>query len=256
MTSTSLYAVRNTGGAFDKIEIILGAYSQLRISGITRSPTPEDLETALCRLENMAAEWDTTAMAAGYNFEDTPNPNSPSGLIRGYRHAFETNLAVKLIPDFNKEVPQVLLAEARQSLSNLVGRLAAQRVRQVDYPNRQPIGSGNSRSYSRWARFYRTAEQTPLNSTSISLFVGDTHDFTQHYDSVLNDGETVDSYSLVVDSGLTIESEALSSPDITYRVKGVSSPTSSTPQITVVATTSEGRVITRRHYVTVEPTGA
>ena len=88
MSNTSLYAARDTGGVTDKVDIILGAYSQLRISGITRSPTPEDLETALCRLENMAAEWDTVGTSVGYNFEDEPDPNSNSGIKRGYRHAF------------------------------------------------------------------------------------------------------------------------------------------------------------------------
>ncbi|KZX80625.1 hypothetical protein A3717_39370, partial [Alcanivorax sp. HI0013] len=166
MSNTSLYAVRDTGGVTAKVDIILGAYSQLRISGITRSPTPEDLETALCRLENMAAEWDTVGTSAGYNFEDEPDPNSNSGIIRGYRNAFETNLAVRLIPDFNKTVPASLMMQASQSLSNLFARAAMQRVRGVQYPDRQPTGSGNNIRVGRWARFYSKPIEAPRASTT------------------------------------------------------------------------------------------
>lgn len=259
MTNTSLYSVAATGGITYKIDIIVGAYSQLRISGITRSPTPEDLELALCRLENMAAEWGTTSDDAGYFFEDEPDPNSPSGLIRGYRNAFETNLAVRLIPDFNKQIPPALELGASQSLSNMIGRLAAQRMRHVDYPSRQPIGSGNSYQYSRWARFYRTGGNPPNASTSDSMFVGDVRDYVEHYDSYLNDGEVIASYSIVVDSGLTVVSDSLVSPDISYRIQaGTASENLSNTvyQITIVATTDAGRVETRRRFIQVSPTGA
>lgn len=259
MSTTSLYSVAATGGITYKIDIILGAYSQLRISGITRAPTPEDLETALCRLENMAAEWGTTSDDAGYFFEDEPDPNSPSGLIRGFRHCYETNLAVKLIPDFNKPVPPTLQMEASQSLSNMIGRLAAQRMQQVNYPSRQPIGSGNSYKYSRWARFYRVNGNAPNSSTSDSMFVGDVRDYVEHYDSYLEDGEVISSYTIVVDSGLTVVSDSLSSPDISYRIQGgTSSPntTDAVYQVTIVATTDTGRVEARRRFIQVSPTGA
>lgn len=256
MTSTSLYAVRDTGGTVDKIDIISDAYSQLRISGITRSPTPEDLEVALSRLEDMAAELSTTNSDGGYAFEDDPDPNSNSGIKRGYKQAYATNLAVRLIPDFNKSVPAQLAMQASGSLSNMVARLAAERIRQVEYPPRMPMGSGNTSRYSRWSRFYRSSGEAPQSSTSISLFVGATHDFTQHYGSELGDGETVTSYSLVVDSSLTIVSQALSSPDITYRIEADEASGSNVQQVTVVATTSGGKVITRRHFIEIVPTGA
>ena len=259
MTSTSLYAVRNTGGTFDKVDIILDAYSQLRISGITRSPTPEDLETALQRLEDMAAEFATTSDDGGYMFEDSPDPNSPCGIPRGYKQAYATNLAVRLIPDFNKAVPPRLEMQAGSSLSNMIARLAAERMREVSYPSRMPIGSGVTSRFSRWARFYRNEGEAPLSSTTVSLFVGDTHDFTQHYGSELASGETVDSYSLVVDSALTVVSDSLSSPDISYRLKATA-PTgddaTNVQQVTIVATTSGGRIMTRRHFVEIIPTGA
>lgn len=259
MTNTSLQAPRDTGGVTDKNDIILSAYSQLRISGITRNPTPDDLELALSRLEDMAAEWDLSSNSGGFFFEDTPDPNSPSGVIRGYRNAYATNLAVRLIPDFNKDVPQVLMGQASQSVSAMRNSIAAQRIREVPYPNRMPIGSGTLSRFSRWAKFYRSEDGPPLANTSASIFYGATMDFTQHYDAYLNDGETIASYALTVDSGLTVTAQALASPNITFTVKATSTTNSKTEtvqQVTIIATTSAARIDIRRFYVQIVPTGA
>jgi len=256
MSNTSLYAVRDTGGVTAKVDIILGAYSQLRISGITRSPTPEDLETALCRLENMAAEWDTVGTSVGYNFEDEPDPNSNSGIIRGYRNAFETNLAVRLIPDFNKTVPASLMMQASQSLSNLCARAAMQRVRGVQYPDRQPTGSGNNIRVGRWARFYRKPMEAPQASTTRRMFICDEMDFREHFGSYLRDAEELASYSIVVDSGLVLVSDSLETPDVLYRLRATDPSGTSNGnvvQVTIVATTNTDRVETRRHYVELVP---
>lgn len=250
MTNTSAYRIDDTGGITDKIDIINGAYSQLRISGITRSPTPEDLEVALSRLENMAAEWDTRNNT-GYNFEDEPDPNSSSGIIRGFRHCYETNLAVRLIPDFNKEVPAVLLGQAVQSLSGMVGLLAAQRLRQTTYPDRMPIGSGNTYRYSRWARFYRTSKVPNADST-VNLYNDDVADFTEHYDAFLIDDEVLSSYSITVDTGLVLVSDSNTDTDISYRLRG-DSDTETPVQVTIIATTDSGRVDTRIKFVNVIP---
>lgn len=252
--ATSLYNIRDTGGVVTKNDIILGAYSQLRISGITRQPTPEDLEIALVRLEDMAAQYDIV-MPVGYNFEDIPNPNSDSGIPRGLKIAFETNLAVRLIPDFNKEVPQALFLAASGALSQMASISASMRVRQVNYPNRQPVGSGNYRNGFGF-RFYQTPGSEPINSANTSMFIGDTTDYTEHFDAYLKEGETIQSYTVSADSGLTISNQSNTDNDITYRIQaGVPSSSNSTNvlQITIIMTSSIGRVETRRRYIQVVP---
>jgi len=252
--ATSLYSLNDTGGVLVKNDIILGAYSQLRISGITRQPTPEDLEIALERLEDMAAQFDTD-MPIGYNFEDLPDPNSDSGVPRALAQAFKSNLAMRLIPDFNKEVPAVLIAQANQSLSHMSAVSAAQRIQQVQYPNRQPVGSGNTR-WSRWARYYRSGGNLPVNSANKSMFIGDIDDFVEHFNAYLKDGEDIASYSIVADPGLIISNDANATPDITYTVQAgtpTGSDTNNILQITIIATTTLGRVETRRIFVEVVP---
>ncbi len=252
--ATSLYSLQDTGGVISKNDIILGAYSQLRISGITRQPTPEDLEIALIRLEDMAAQYNTS-MPVGYNFEDQPDPNSDSGIPRALKIGFETGLAVRLIPDFNKEVPQALLVIAGGALSHMASVSAAQRMRQVQYPQRQPIGSGNLR-WGRWARFYRDYGNEPLNSANASMFIGDITNFTEHFDAYLQDGEDIASYSIVADSGLIISNDSNTPTDVTYTVQaGNPSGSDSTNvlQITIIMTSTNGRVETRRQFIQVVP---
>ena len=87
-----------------KIEIINKAYSQGRVSGLTVQPTPEDLSLALNRLESLAAEWADTNLCVGYNFEDSPLPNSLHNIPRKYWGAYESNLMMRLLADFGKEV--------------------------------------------------------------------------------------------------------------------------------------------------------
>ena len=139
--------------AAKKIDIINGAYSQLRISGLTRQPEPEDLRLALVRLENMAQEFFSRNICTDYNFEDVPNEDSLSNVPAEFLHMFETNLGMRLAPDFNLQVNPVLLSQANQSLSNASARYGAARLRQTAYPARMPIGAGNTLRYRPSSRY-------------------------------------------------------------------------------------------------------
>lgn len=247
----TINTVKPTGGQADKIDFIVDAYSQLRISGLTVDPTPEDLELALMRQENMAAEWDSKTVDVNYNFEDQPDPNSPTNVIRAYWQAFATNLAARLIPDFNKVVPPALMAQAMQSYSSMSGRVHLANLQQVQNSSRMPRGSGNTNKYNRWARFY--SNFTTTSDRTVDMFIGDVNDFTEHFDSYLNDSETISSYSIVADTGLTILSDAQVDADINYQVRADSANNSSVKQITIIITTSAGRIQTRVTLFTLSP---
>ena len=247
MSNISPFAVKDAGGIATKVEIIIDAYSQLRISGITVQPTPEDLEVALMRLENMMAEWQTR-VCVGYNFEDNPDPNTEINVKRAFWHCLATNLAVRLIPDFNKAVPQVLMLQAGSSYSAMSGSIALDRLNQVPYPTRMPRGSGNTLRYNRWSRFYRLSDTNTNTCAVEQMFIGDVNDFTEHFDAYLADGETIASYSITSDSGLDIVSSSNTDNDVMYRIQA-SNPSSESSgnvrQLTIIATTSEGRIDTR-----------
>ena len=229
--------------AYTKVEVINDAYSQMRISGLTVDPRPEDLEVALDRLEVMMAEWDVRNICCNYNFEDEPDPNSDTNVNIAFKQALATNLAIRLIPDFNKQVPPTLFAQATQSLSTLSGHSARQIIQGVPYPQRQAVGSGNSLRYNRWQRFYRMS--TPYVGCDVTeLYLGDVTDVTERYSAYLNtdDNEIISAVEYVADSGIVLSNQSNTDNDVSYRVTAQSG---NGGQVTVIVTTSTGRIETR-----------
>lgn len=224
-----------------KGDIINEAYSRARISGLTRNPTPSDIGLALKRLESMAALWEAMSVCTGYAFEDDPDPTTPHNVPRQYWNAYESNLAISLLSDFGKQPAQTLVMEAQGTFSAVSGATA--RVEQINEPNRMPVGSGNRLYRNRWSRYYPTTTQVDVDCDA-RLTVGDVDILTEHYDAWLRDGETVSTYTIASsESGLTVGSDSLTTPDITYTVTAV---TAGTYTVTITATSSLGRIQKRK----------
>lgn len=229
-----------------KIEIVNSAYSQLRISGLTVQPTPEDIETAMWRLEDMMAELEENRnICVGYNFEENPDQNTESGVRRAHHHMMATNLAVRLIPDFNKAENPRLAAQASQSLATTSSAVAAQNIREIQYPRRQARGSGNTLRFNRWQRFYRPEYLPPNECETKRMTEGDINDYEESFEGYLA-GETIASFTITESDGLTIQSSSNNDNIVSYRVKAEDVSSSGSAQsVTIVVTTSTGRITTR-----------
>jgi hypothetical protein len=257
MTQLSPNVVPDVGGTFRKVDVIKDAYSKIRISGLTVNPTPEDLELALNRYENMMAEWFSGNIVVNYNFEDDPNPNSYNNVIRSYQDAMSSNLAIRLVPDFGKEIPELLFAQASSSLSNMCGNVAIDRLNQVQYPTRQPIGSGNTIKQHRWLRFYRTFNVGSNNAAQKTMFIGDIDDFSESFTAYLKFGETILTYSIIPDPALIVSNDSNTDDTVSYRIEA-SQPSGDNQTLgqilTIVITTSSGRKETRQILFQLTPT--
>lgn len=206
----------------NKIDIISGAYTEIRVSGITSNPKPSELEWALDKLESMASEWsENRNICTGYNFEDDPDPNSESGLTRRFKHGFETNLAIRLLASFGKQAPPTLMAQASQSLSAIAESMSP--VRETQQPERMPVGSGNSLRYNRWRRFYRKVPLAPQECETQNITQTAINDYSLNINDYLDDGETVSSYTFESSAGLTISTESLADGTWSYRVEASAS---------------------------------
>lgn len=226
-----------------KVDRITAAYSMLRISGLTVIPNPSDLELGLNTLENMMAELASRGIEVGYNFEEEPDPNSDLNVDRVFWNMISTNLATRLIPDFNKDASPVLFQQASQSLSQASGICARNRIQQVSYPSRQPVGSGN-RIYARWQRFYTGFNQLPPNEPS-TLFImqGETNDFEETFAAYLRTDEFIDSFDVTCDTGLTVISSSAIDGIIAYRLNApIEVSAGAWQQVKIKVATTEGRV--------------
>jgi len=221
-----------------KGDLVNAAFSRARISGLTVQPTADDVKLALEKLEDMAAHWESRNMRVGYAFEDSPNPSTPHNIPREHVAAFKANLAVLLLSDYGKEAPAPLIAEAQGTLSALASATAV--VKPVPHPSRAPRG----RVYG-YPHFHSTVIEAP--ASAIRMVVGEVKDFTEHFDNYLMLGESLTSYTLEADSGLTVLSESLSTPDVNYRLKAeaLATGTPAYRSVKITVTTSSGRVEVR-----------
>ncbi|MAF43433.1 MAG: hypothetical protein CMI54_04590 [Parcubacteria group bacterium] len=201
-----------------KIDLINEAYQEIRISGLTTQPLPSELEYALTKLESMASEWeDVRNICVNYNFENEPDPNSEAGIKLGYRQAFATNLASRLIASFGKTPSPALITQASQSFAGLSTATAV--VRETQYPERQPVGSGNSLRYNRWRRFYRQNPRAPIDCDTQQITQGEINDYQLNLVDYLEDGETVESYTYEASPKISVISESLSGLIWSYRAE-------------------------------------
>jgi len=225
-----------------KVDIIQGAYSQMRISGLTVQPTPGDVTLAIIRLEDMMEEFFGRGMCIGFNFEDVPTTTTPHGLARKYRHMAQTNLAIRMIPDFNKAVPQELSAQAKQSYSYAIGASLLENIRPVQAPRRMPRGSGNTLRYNRWQRFNRPADLPDNNCKTNNIIQGEINDYVETFAPYL-EGETIQAFEVQTTAALDLISATKTDTVINYRIKALSPSTSGTGQNAVIKViTSTGRV--------------
>jgi len=228
-----------------KLDIINGAYSKMRINGLTVNPTPELVAVALDVLEDMMADYDGRAINIGYNFEDVPDVNSPTGVEHTFNLMMKSNLAVNLIPDFGKEVPAKLHVMASVTLSNAVGASAMASISEVPYPNRMPLGSGNTLRNNQRHKFYRAFKENPVSSAVLRLVVGDIEDYKESFHSYLS-GEVIASVVITSSTGLSVVSQSDDGEIVSYRVKAESVATSGPHQtIKMIMTSDTGRVDTR-----------
>lgn len=226
-----------------KSDIVNKGYSKLRISGLTVNPTAPDLALALGELESMMAElFGTFNLDVNYNFEVTPAPTSETGVSLEFENMMVTNLALRLISDFNKNPPPTLFNQASQSLSNSIGVIAAQNVRQIQAPRRMPRGSGNTIRGERYSRYTVPTSLPPNDSATNRILEGEIQSYEESFAAYLGT-ETISSFTIVADPRLVVSASANADPLITYTITAKTDVARGPfQQVKITVTTSTGRI--------------
>lgn len=223
-----------------KGEIINGAYSRLRISGLTAQPSPEDVSLALDQLEDTVRELESRNICLGYNFTEFPDPADEATIPSFAVGPLKDVLADRMAPYFGK------IFDARVAI-RAVGILtsATAVTNKVEYPDRMPIGSGNRR-LDRYRRYYQPQGQPPISCSTENSTRESTLDFTYDITKFLTlpDGtiETVDTYTLEPDtSNLTVVSSSFTDTVLSYRIT-VSESAREYEFLNLKVTTDGGRI--------------
>lgn len=127
-----------------KRQICEDAFAELALAGNVFDLSPEEMQTALVRLDRMVAFWETKGIALGYAMPDPllgSRLDDESGVPAGAVQALVTNLAVRLAAVWGKELSQDTRNTAKQGYDALLAQAAAPRD-QV-FPDTLPRGAGN-----------------------------------------------------------------------------------------------------------------
>lgn len=227
-----------------KSETINQAYAKLRISGLTVEPTPEDIQIALYELDNMMLMWAGMGIDINYNMpmptvNDTRVESNPDDMINVEPFAYSgiiASLALRMAPFFGAEEPQRLVREARSGLN--VIRQHTFRDVTVQYPNRMPLGSGNTLRGAYWNRFHYPAYKTRSNYTNIKI--GAVSDFVADFTTLISKDDEIASYTISATPELEIIADEQNGNLITYQMRGVREGVAS---VSITVTALDGIVI-------------
>jgi hypothetical protein len=220
-----------------KVEHVLRAYAALRISGLTTTPNPKEIELGLNELEDMMNEFRSRNICSTYVFEDEPEPNTDSEISNTYNNATQKCLAVRLSPYFGIEPLMTLQRQATQALSNWSARSG--KVNMIKPSNRQARGSGNTFRFPTWVRFYRFDGDAPIECDTFTLKVDAVDFFTVDFSGYLLDNATIDSFTVESTNGIDLLNTVQDVDKFNLECKGVNAGHQT---VTITITTSTGRV--------------
>lgn len=227
-----------------KSEAISQAYAQIRVSGLTVNPTPEDVTVSLHELDQMMWAWAGIGRDVNYNF---PPPTSGDELVisdPADRLGVEawaiagvvSNLAIRLVEYFGKEVPMPLNRKARSALS-VIKRNTFKAV-DVPYPNRMPMGRGNTFRTPYYNRYYHPAYEGRKGATD--MVVDAIRDFAEDFTNNLTQVDSIDSYTIEASGGVKLVSHSQDGNVINYRLDAEQTQRGS---ISIEVLTTDGLVI-------------
>jgi hypothetical protein len=130
-----------------KIELIHGAYAELGLANYVFDLQPEEITTALHRLDRMMAQWDALGIRIGYNMPASvalSNANDDACVPDWAEDPIITNLSLRVAPTIPKQVSIDTRIAAREGYNALL--VGSYEIPQMQYPRQMPIGTGNRRN--------------------------------------------------------------------------------------------------------------
>lgn len=142
---------------WSKQDIIQEAFGELALQGFVFNVGPDELASALRRLDLMMSTWSIKGIAPGYNFPTSPSDGSqlddPSGLSDTVIEATLLQLALRICSGYGKVPPPATQAKAKEAYDTIL--IAAAQPPQVAYPATMPRGAGNKPwRWSQYATFF------------------------------------------------------------------------------------------------------
>lgn len=122
--------------------IINRAFSKIGVRAAETALTASEVQDGLDALNDMLSEWDAVGTLKGAF--PVKEPGDSLSMPRYADGAVKANLALRLAPEYDREITPAMQDDARNSLSNLI--TASVNLNNTKYPATLPTGSGNTGS--------------------------------------------------------------------------------------------------------------
>ena len=127
-----------------KREFVTQAFDEIGLTSYAFDLTPDQMQSALRRLDTMIAAWNALGIRLGYPLPSNPQDSDldeQTNVPDSSNEAIYTNLAIKLAPSYGKQVMPDTKMTAKESYNTLLSRAAMPIEQQL--PGTMPSGAGN-----------------------------------------------------------------------------------------------------------------
>lgn len=129
---------------YTKRQFVEAALEEIGLASYTFDIQPQQLESALRRLDAMMAEWNGNGIRLAYPLPSSPQDSdldTESNVPDSANEAIITNLAIRLAPSYGKQVIMQTMTTAKMGYNTLLSRSA--NVVEQQLPGTMPSGAGN-----------------------------------------------------------------------------------------------------------------
>lgn len=130
--------------SYTKRQFVIAALEEIGMASYIFDAQPEQLQSALVRLDAMMANWNGKGIRLGYPIPSTQGASSldeNTAVPDSSNEAVITNLAMRLAPSYGKTVSPDTRAVARDAYNLILSRAAMPPEQQL--PDTMPAGAGN-----------------------------------------------------------------------------------------------------------------
>lgn len=127
-----------------KRQFITQAFEEIGLASYVFDMTPEQMDSAMRRLDTMMASWNALGIRLGYPLPSSPGDSDldeQTNVPDAANEAIYTNLGIKLAPSYGKTVMADSKATAKASYNTLLSIAALPMEQQ--FPGTMPSGAGN-----------------------------------------------------------------------------------------------------------------
>ena len=110
---------------YSKRQFCVAAFEEIGLASYVFDLQPQDLESALRRLDAMMADWNGKGIRLAYPLPGSPENsdiNAESEVPDSANEAIITNLAMRLAPSYGKQVMPMTMATVKSAYNTLVSR--------------------------------------------------------------------------------------------------------------------------------------